>query len=304
MMQTLYTALLDLAANENEEILSVFEQYGLGHCDTASAPHGRPSHLGNLSRMVTYEPVKSKEDARGSLHKVLEGLRNSNGDMSYGLSEIAKVLSKEGIDKLLQVLVAQLNDKEVVDQFLNPMEQFQSLFCGYPLFDIVIEDVCANEENGAINRERANCNGGRYNIYLENHTSKTGTLIEFETKEAKVLYLWFVLQAGNLYKKNFLKNNGKSFQKLFSQCFYIFFTNTIEEKLRHPEVVKNNRGGFDRFWINSMSAAKRSVISALKGMDTEEWYIVNYNNDNYSLSIPRDFIKLPKSLMEYNIQVR
>lgn len=301
MMQTLYTALLDLAANENEELLSVFEQYAVGNHQATTNPKGHFLQSGSLSRMITYEPVKSEDEAKDRLHKVLEGLRNSNRDMGYGLTEISKVLSKEGIDKLLQVLVAQLNDKAVVDQFIDPLEQFQSLFCGYPLFDIVIEDICANEENGSINIKNANCTGGRYNIYLENHTSKTRTLIDFETKEAKVLYLWFALQAGKSYKKTSLVWKGKSFQELFLQCFHIFFTNTIEEKLRHPEVVKNNRAGFDRFWINSMSAAKRAVIKALKGMDTEEWYIVNYVNENYYLGIPREFIKLPLSLKEYDV---
>lgn len=300
MMQTLYTTLLDLAANENEELLSVFEQYAVGRHQATTNPTGHFLRSGSLIHMVSYEPVRSQDEAKDRLYEVLEGLRNSNRDMGYGLTEISKVLSKEGINKLLQVLVAQLNDKAVVDQFIDPLEQFQSLFCGYPLFDIVIEDICANEENGSINIKKANCKGGRYNIYLENHTSKTRTLIDFETKEAKVLYLWFVLQAGKSYKKSFLERNGKSFQKLFSQCYYIFFTNTIEEKLKDSKVV-NNRTGFERFWIQSMSKAKSSVAKALKGMDAEEWYNVNYVKENYYLSIPREFIKLPLSLKEYDV---
>ena len=137
---------------------------------------------------------------------------------------------------------------------------------------------------------------GRYDVYLQNASTKERKLIDFPTKEAKVIYLWMLLHTRQELKRSEII---KSMEEIYRICELSYYGTYFElrEKINANE-VKNGRDGFDQFWLQHKPKANASVLLALGKQDIEEWYTIEYDKKKEvsSLSLPVNFISLPESL--------
>lgn len=298
MLHTPYTTLRDLIVAEDATVGAIFEQFAVRR----SQPSMPLPPVNGYARMVTLGGLVSEDEAADRMRDILKKIRNAGNDFYGGMAELQQVLTNEGIFRLMQVLATHPDDDgAAIGQVLSPANQIQALFRGLPLYDIVVVDVCANPNNGKIDMEEAKGVRGRYDVYLEKHISNERFLIKFDTKEAKVLYIWFLLNSRKEFAKMYLVNHVNEFINLFNICFPITKTNTIEQKMKQPEEKKGNRTGFEQFWNHSKGRVNNAIVTALAERDNADWYIVDLADERYSLSLPEDCIRLPQSLKDSNL---
>lgn len=292
MKKTPYTTLLELIRQGDAQLKSIVEQ-----CRPAGRSY-RPQSSYSLSALTAPSPV-THTDAKVKTRKILDIIRGAKGDYYKGMMELQSELTMEGMMRLFQLLLSKLNEQdndELVEEFTNPMELVSALFTGVPLYNIVVEDArplgkdCKNKEE---KRE------GRYDIYLEKVATNERFKIPFDHREAKALYLWFLQHPATEYGANSIKKEMENISEIFNKCYYCN-NNTLEPKIKNKDVVVNKRGrtGFDEFWLQAKPKVNRAVTTVLGERDIEDWYIINTDRkgDNSSLSLPKDYIKLPDSL--------
>lgn len=292
MKKTPYTTLLELIRQGDAQLKSIVEQ-----C-SATGRRCRPQSSYNLSALTAPSPV-THTDAKVKTRKILDIIRGAKGDYYKGMMELQSELTMEGTMRLFQLLLSKLNeqeDDELVDAFTNPMELVPALFTGVPLYNIVVEDArplgkdCKNKEE---KRE------GRYDIYLEKVATNERFKIPFDHREAKALYLWFLQHPATEYGANSIKKEMENISEIFNRCYYCN-NNTLEEKIKNKDVKVGTRGrtGYDEFWLQAKPKAKRAVTTVLGERDIKDWYIINTDRrgENWSLSLPKDYINLPDSL--------
>lgn len=300
MLHTPYTTLHDLITAEDPAVTSIFEQCAAETRQQRNVAKPHPSRTkGTLFHLTTVGRLISEDDAADRMREILMTIRNAGNDFYGGMSELQKVLTNEGIFKLMQVLASHpVDDEAAVAQVLSPIDQLQSLFRGLPLFNIVVVDICANANNDKIDITKAKHLRGRYDVYLEKRISNERFLINFDTKEAKVLFIWFLLNSRKEFKKMHLVNKAEEFIQLFDTCHPLTKENTIEKKMRHPEEKKGDRDGFEQFWNHSKGRANNAIVTTLGERDNAAWYIVDLTDGLYSLSLPDEYIRLPQSLKD------
>lgn len=301
MLHTPYTTLCELIAAEDPTVTSIFDQYAVKQRSQFVNQQTQLSQRKVFARMITMGDLVSEEDATERMRDVLKKIRNAGNDFYGGMAELTKVLTNEGIFKLMQVLASHPeDDNAVIDQILSPLDQIQSLFRGLPLFDIVVVDVCADPNSGDIDLNKAKGVRGRYEVYLEKRISNERYPVTFDTKESKVLFIWFLLNCRKEFKKMYLVNHANEFINLFDTCFPMTKENTIYNKMQPPKDKEEQPKDkmFERFWNHSKGRANYAIVTALGERDKAEWYIVDLTDENYSLSLPEDYIRLPHSLKE------
>lgn len=185
------------------------------------------------------------------------------------------------------------DDEWIVNEFLSPIEKIQSLFRGTPLFKVEVVDARPNKEKKVGTRMN---NMGRYDVFLQNASTNECILIDFPTKESKIIYLWMLLHTRQELKRSEII---KSMEELFRICELCYYGTYFElrEKINGKE-MKNGRDGFDQFWLQHKPKANASVQYALGKKDNAEWYTIEYDKKKEvsSLSLPDNFISLPESL--------
>lgn len=185
------------------------------------------------------------------------------------------------------------DDEWIVNEFLSPIEKIQSLFRGAPLFKVEVVDARPNKEKKVGTRMN---NMGRYDVFLQNASTNERILIDFPTKESKIIYLWMLLHTRQELKRSEII---KSMEELFRICELCYYGTYFElrEKINGKE-MKNDRDGFDQFWLQHKPKANASILLALGKQDNAEWYTIEYDKKKEvsSLSLPDNFISLPESL--------
>lgn len=292
MKKTLYTTLLELIRQGDAQLKSIVEQ-----CRPACRSY-RPSSSYSLSALTAPSPV-SHADAKVKIRKILDIIRSAKGDYYKGMMELQSELTMEGTMRLLQLLAdntRKQSDDELVEAFTTPMELVPALFTGVPLYNIVVEDARPLGKDCKTTEEKRE---GRYDIYLEKVATNERFKIPFETKESKALYLWFLQHPATEYKYTSIKKEMENISEVFDKCYYCN-NNTLEPKIKNKDVVVNKRGrtGFDEFWLQAKPKVNRAVTTVLGERDIEDWYIINTDRrgENWSLSLPKDYINLPDSL--------
>lgn len=283
MISNIYTTLLDLIRQNNTELLSIISRRLKSSDDDLQ-----------LTKLLEVEQT-SAEEAMGKIHYVLD-IISGNGDFSVKYDAIEKILQQGGVAKLMYLLYkkGKENDDEwIVNEFLSPIEKIQSLFRGMPLFKVEVVDARPNKEKKVGTRMN---NMGRYDVFLQNASTNERKLIDFPTKEAKVIYLWMLLHTRQELRR---REIIMSMEEIYRICELSYYGTYFElrEKINANE-VKNGRDGFDQFWLQHKPKTNASVLLALGKQDIEEWYTIEYDKKKEvsSLSLPDNFISLPESL--------
>lgn len=283
MISNIYTTLLDLIRQNNTELLSIISRRLKSSDDDLQ-----------LTKLLEVEQT-SAEEAMGKIHYVLD-IISGNGDFSVKYDAIEKILQQGGVAKLMYLLYKkgkENNDEWVVNEFLSPIEKLQSLFRGMPLFKVEVVDARPNMQKKTGTRMN---NMGRYDVYLQNASTNERKLIDFPTKEAKVIYLWMLLHTRQELRR---REIIMSMEEIYRICELSYYGTYFElrEKINANE-VKNGRDGFDQFWLQHKPKTNASVLLALGKQDIEEWYTIEYDKKKEvsSLSLPDNFISLPESL--------
>lgn len=285
MIYNAYTILKALADNNDPQIANIVDKYGVVTATRNTSPRSS-----NLIHMVTLAPI-AQPTASGKLTALLALFKENGDDMNRCFCEMTKLLNNEGIVKLLTHLLAAHPDHgELINSMVANVDDIAVLFKGMPLFciEVVDERPTTKLANGLL---------GRFDIYLKKINTNERFLIEFSTRESKVLFVWFLLFPRQEFKHSQLRKSHDKFAILFDDCFPGAGSNTIEGKIGKEE-NKSGRDGFDQFWIHSLSAANRHVKTALADRDDEEWYtVVNEKKQGiYTLSLPEEKISLPEVL--------
>ena len=283
MIRNIYTTMSDLIRQNNPDLLSIIP------CRLKSNDESL-----QVIELLQVEET-DKEVAKEKMENVLN-IISSNGDFFGKYSAIEKILQQGGIAKLMHLLYnkgKENNDEWVVNEFLSPIEKLQSLFRGMPLFKVKVVDARPNIQKKTGTRMNKM---GRYDVYLQNASTKERKLIDFPTKEAKVIYLWMLLHTRQELRR---REIIMSMEEIYRICELSYYGTYFElrEKINANE-VKNGRDGFDQFWLQHKPKANASVLLALGKQDIEEWYTIEYDKKKEvsSLSLPVNFISLPESL--------
>lgn len=283
MISNIYTTLLDLIRQNNTELLSIISRRLKSSDDDLQ-----------LTKLLEVEQT-SAEEAMGKIHYVLD-IISGNGDFSVKYDAIEKILQQGGVAKLMYLLYkkGKENDDEwIVNEFLSPIEKIQSLFRGMPLFKVEVVDARPNKEKKVGTRMN---NMGRYDVFLQNASTNERILIDFPTKEAKIIYLWMLVHTRQEIKRREIIMSMEEIYYICELCYYGTYFE-LREKINGKE-MKNGRDGFDQFWLQHKPKANASVQYALGKQDIAEWYTIEYDKKKEvsSLSLPDNFISLPESL--------
>ena len=283
MIRNIYTTMSDMIRQNNPDLLSIIP------CRLKSNDESL-----QVIELLQVEET-DKEVAKEKMENVLN-IISSNGDFFGKYSAIEKILQQGGIAKLMYLLYkkGKENDDEwIVNEFLSPIEKIQSLFRGTPLFKVEVVDARPNKEKKVGTRMN---NMGRYDVFLQNASTNERILIDFPTKESKIIYLWMLLHTRQELKRSEII---KSMEELFRICELCYYGTYFElrEKINGKE-MKNGRDGFDQFWLQHKPKANASVQYALGKQDNAEWYTIEYDKKKEvsSISLPDNFISLPESL--------
>ena len=283
MIRNIYTTMSDLIRQNNPDLLSIIP------CRLKSNDESL-----QVIELLQVEET-DKEVAKEKMENVLN-IISGNGDFSVKYDAIEKILQQGGVAKLMYLLYkkGKENDDEwIVNEFLSPIEKIQSLFRGTPLFKVEVVDARPNKEKKVGTRMN---NMGRYDVFLQNASTNERILIDFPTKESKIIYLWMLLHTRQELKRSEII---KSMEELFRICELCYYGTYFElrEKINGKE-MKNDRDGFAQFWLQHKPKANASVQYALGKQDNAEWYTIEYDKKKEvsSLSLPDNFISLPESL--------
>ena len=283
MIRNIYTTMSDLIRQNNPDLLSIIP------CRLKSNDESL-----QVIELLQVEET-DKEVAKEKMENVLN-IISGNGDFSVKYDAIEKILQQGGVAKLMYLLYkkGKENDDEwIVNEFLSPIEKIQSLFRGMPLFKVEVVDARPNKEKKVGTRMN---NMGRYDVFLQNASTNERILIDFPTKESKIIYLWMLLHTRQELKRSEII---KSMEELFRICELCYYGTYFElrDKINGKE-MKNGRDGFDQFWLQHKPKANASVQYALGKQDIAEWYTIEYDKKKEvsSISLPDNFISLPDSL--------
>ena len=283
MIRNIYTTMSDLIRQNNPDLLSIIP------CRLKSNDESL-----QVIELLQVEET-DKEVAKEKMENVLN-IISGNGDFSVKYDAIEKILQQGGVAKLMYLLYkkGKENDDEwIVNEFLSPIEKIQSLFRGMPLFKVEVVDARPNKEKKVGTRMN---NMGRYDVFLQNASTNERILIDFPTKESKIIYLWMLLHTRQELKRSEII---KSMEELFRICELCYYGTYFElrDKINGKE-MKNGRDGFDQFWLQHKPKANASVQYALGKQDIAEWYTIEYDKKKEvsSISLPDNFISLPESL--------
>lgn len=283
MISNIYTTLLDLIRQNNTELLSIISRRLKSSDDDLQ-----------LTKLLEVEQT-SAEEAMGKIHYVLD-IISGNGDFSVKYDAIEKILQQGGVAKLMYLLYkkGKENDDEwIVNEFLSPIEKIQSLFRGMPLFKVEVVDARPNKEKKVGTRMN---NMGRYDVFLQKASTNEHILIDFPTKESKIIYLWMLVHTRQEIKRREIIMSMEEIYYICELCYYGTYFE-LREKINGKE-MKNGRDGFDQFWLQHKPKANASVQYAFGKQDIAEWYTIEYDKKKEvsSLSLPDNFISLPESL--------
>lgn len=207
MISNIYTTLLDLIRQNNTELLSIISRRLKSSDDDLQ-----------LTKLLEVEQT-SAEEAMGKIHYVLD-IISGNGDFSVKYDAIEKILQQGGVAKLMYLLYkkGKENDDEwIVNEFLSPIEKIQSLFRGMPLFKVEVVDARPNKEKKVGTRMN---NMGRYDVFLQNASTNERILIDFPTKESKIIYLWMLLHTRQELKRSEIIKSMEELFRICELCYY------------------------------------------------------------------------------------
>lgn len=293
-MLTILRTLVHQRDKELEEIFSTEQQ--------PRQQQARPLPSGLREFVITPEPI-SYGEAEAKAEVLFDLLDKSTNDFE-ALSILRRELKPQGVAHLVRVLCQHHSPDmaKMVNEFLSPAEYYQVLFRGMPAAQI---EVRRNEkqENGI---------RGRYDIYFC-FPDLREFRIEFESKESKALYLWFLLHPRVEMSKATIKNNVNTLLDVYSILYP--GDDRLQDKLNSSG--RNGRNGFDTFFTQAVSAVRRNIEQTFQdfpdsGVNVEvspegkvmllrdaDWYLIIFDREKYAISLQEEYIVLPEELKDY-----
>ena len=265
-----FTVLCDLLREPNSEVKDIFKE-----CAVKTAPQQRQTSSPMLEMIVAKEPM-NKDVAKQRMDDLLARISNCGNDFFAVYQEMSKILTTDGIGKLLVLLKDNLPDEFLKD------DNYQYLFKGMPIFKILVE------EEEFVGKKT----DGKYDIILQHTGTGARELIKFETRPSKALYLLFLLMPRKEIKQ--IKQYRKTLQDLLNIGFDIVEKEDKKHKLDDKFVD-------DKVFAESlkqiMSSARRSIEKAIVDRDDLAWYTIAYDRSDsyYSLSLPEEMIDLSQA---------
>jgi hypothetical protein len=164
----------------------------------------------------------NKDDAKQRIDDLLARISNCGDNYFAVFQEMSKVLTTDGIGRLLVMLKANLSDEFLKDN------NIQYLFKGMPIFKIVVkEDDFVRSKTD-----------GKYDIILQHSGTGARELIKFETRPSKALYLLFLLMPRKEIKQ--IKLYRETLQELLNFVFDIVEkddkTHKLDDKFKDDEL--------------------------------------------------------------------
>ena len=260
-----FTSLCELLKKHDPKVLSIFDRYAVNSSVQQNQAKPRLTEM-----LIATSPIQYKDNANKRIEELLARISNCGDNYSSVYLEMGKVLTIDGIGKLLLLL----KDK-LPDQFLEG-DNIKYLFKGMPIFKIMVVD-------NKIEYWRQNKTVGKYDIKFVH----TGTNIpdefpiKFDTIAAKALFLSFLLIPRN---------------KVFNIIqIKPVLKKIIEKSFDYNMDIFDSFDNFGSLIKNTKPIANRNIKAALNERDDDNWYIIDYEKNQpqyYSLSLPEDMIEL------------
>ena len=295
MKQTLYTVLTKLIQQKDPELFNIVKTYDRQEEQMRRNSYNRSggSSTGWMSFQKIQEPIiVDRNIAQENLQKLMEIFASKNLRASEKYVRMHKILSNNGVAKLLAVLLSKCNKEEILAE-LTEEEIVPYLFQGAPNFKVVVKDSRKNSYDGEKKTD------GKYDIYLEDLSDGVQYRIHFSTCYAKTIYLWFLLNPGKDFTLNTLRNHKSEFVDIYVHAFGGSRESCHQDL--YDEHEKNGRDGFTRFWYDHKPKANNAIREALNGMDKEDWYIIGGKEKSF-LNLPEDGSFIEVSQLRENLE--
>ena len=271
-----FTSLCELLRKQDPKVMSIFNE-----CAVSSVQQNQMKP--RLTEMiVATRPIMNKEDAKQRINDLLARFSNCGENYLAVFQESSKVLTADGIGRLMVMLKDNLSD-----EFLK-VDNIQYLFKGMPIFKIVVEeddDVRSKTD-------------GKYDIILQHTGTGAREFIKFKMRPSKALYLLFLLMPRKEIKQ--IKQYKETLQNLLNIAFDI--VEKKDKKYKLDDKFKDDKS-FAEFLKRIMSAARESIEEVIVDRDDLAWYTIDYDRGYYyySLSLPEEMIDLSQapSLVEF-----
>jgi hypothetical protein len=135
--------------------------------------------------------------------------------------------------------------------------------------------------------------------------------MEFTTKHAKALYIYFLIHASEKFVKDDI--NVDELTEIYYRIYGV--RDEISKRLSKIDRNTKNERLFDVFIKDTKPSVNRTVQAALKGIydyskmktdenkkkpfrDAEKWYTIQVDDDKqYFVSLPKDCVEVPDSLL-------
>ena len=277
-----FTSLCELLREQDPKVMSIFNE-----CAVKSAPQQRKTSPRMIEMIVATNPIMNKDDAKQRIDDLLARISNCGGNFFAVHQEMSKVLTSDGIGKLLVLLKDNLSEEFLKD------DNYNYLFKGMPIFKIKVIDQ-------EWRRTRAM---GRYDIKFFHTGTRVDDVepIKFDTAIAKALFLLFLMMPRTEIKRDEIVEEVKNSSPL-RPILYKLITDSFDYDEDHLEgYFKEN--SFEDIVKDNKSIANRKIQAALNKRDAEDWYLIDYDRKlkYYSLSLPEEMIDLNQatSLLDF-----
>ena len=228
-----------------------------------------------------------------------------SGDLTYTYAGelIDKLLNEEEQEGLSQAVEVSLggsyeNVQRDVKLVLNDFDFTSDSYA--PKFQIVIDERRSMEKGVS----------GKYDVYLKRNGELDKERMVFSTKHAKALYIYFLIHASERFEKKNINTDE------LIEIYYKIYNVRDEISQRIDRKTRNTKNEviFDAFIKDTKPAVNRTVQAALKGVydyslmkteenkkktlrDAEKWYIIQVDNGEYFVDLPKDCVEVPESLL-------
>lgn len=223
------------------------------------------------------------------------------GDLTYAYAGelIDKLLNEEEQESLSQAVEVSLggsyeNIQRDVKLVLNDFDFTSDSYA--PKFQVVIDERRSMEKGVS----------GKYDIYLKRNGELDEQRMVFSTKHAKALYIYFLIHASEKMTRDII--DKEKLKAIYKKVYNHGMDKDIDS--RNNKQVKL----FDIFIKDTKPSVNRTVQAALKGVyeysqmkteenkkkpfrDAEKWYIIQVENGEYFIDLPKDCVEIPESLL-------
>ena len=227
--------------------------------------------------------------------------RIGSGDLTYAYAGelIDKLLNEEEQESLSQAVEVSLggsyeNIQRDVKLVLNDFDFTSDSYA--PKFLVVIDERRSMEKGVS----------GKYDIYLKRNGELDEQRMVFSTKHAKALYIYFLIHASEKMTRDII--DKEKLKAIYKKVYNHGMDKDIDS--RNNKQVKL----FDIFIKDTKPSVNRTVQAALKGVyeysqmkteenkkkpfrDAEKWYIIQVENGEYFIDLPKDCVEIPESLL-------